>query len=114
MDIFASRIVCGECGAYYGSKVWHSNQAKYRQVIYRCNQKYGGDKPCSTPHVTEEQLKRGFVTALNKLISKRDDIIARLTEGAETLYNTSALEAEKMQLHFVRLIDLHYMKKEVF
>ena len=38
VDIFVSRIVCGECGAYYGSKVWHSNQAKYRQVIYRCNE----------------------------------------------------------------------------
>ena len=48
--------------------------------------------------MTEEQLKQGFVAALNKLISKRDDIIAGLTEGAETLYNTSALEAEKMQL----------------
>ena len=98
VDIFASRIVCGECGAYYGSKIWHSNQAKYRRVIYRCNQKYGGDKLCSTPHVTEEQLKQGFVAALNKLISKRDDIIAGLTEGAETLYDTSALETEKKRL----------------
>ena len=98
VDIFASRIVCGECGAYYGSKIWHSNQAKYRRVIYRCNQKYGGGKPCSTPHVTEEQLKQGFVAALNKLISKRDDIITGLTEGAETLYDTSALETEKKRL----------------
>ena len=98
VDIFASRIVCGECGAYYGSKIWHSNQAKYRRIIYRCNQKYGGDKPCSTPHVTEEQLKQGFVVALNKLISKRDDIIAGLTEGADILYDTTALEAEKKRL----------------
>ena len=98
VDIFASRIVCGECGAYYGSKVWHSNQAKYRRVIYRCNQKYGGDKPCSTPHVTEEQLKQGFVTALNKLISKREDIISGLMESAEILYDTMALETEKKRL----------------
>ena len=98
VDIFASRIVCGECGAYYGSKVWHSNQAKYRRVIYRCNQKYGGDKPCSTPHVTEEQLKQGFVTALNKLISKREDIISGLMESAEILYDTTALETEKKRL----------------
>ena len=98
VDIFASRIVCGECGAYYGPKIWHSNQAKYRRVIYRYNQKYGGDKPCSTPHVTEEQLKQGFVAALNKLVSKRDDIIAGLTEGAEFLYDTAALETEKKHL----------------
>ena len=24
-SIFASRIVCGDCGGFYGSKVWHSN-----------------------------------------------------------------------------------------
>jgi len=48
--------------------------------------------------VTEEQLKQGFVAALNKLISKRDDIIAGLTEGAEILYDTSTLEAEKKRL----------------
>ena len=49
-------------------------------------------------HVTEEQLKQGFVAALNKLISKRDDIIVGLTEGAEILYDTTALETEKKRL----------------
>ena len=39
VDIFASRLVCGECGACYGAKVWHSN-SRYRRVIYRCNRKY--------------------------------------------------------------------------
>ena len=24
-SIFSNRLVCGECGAYFGSKVWHSN-----------------------------------------------------------------------------------------
>jgi len=23
--VFASRIVCADCGGFYGSKVWHSN-----------------------------------------------------------------------------------------
>lgn len=31
---FSGRLVCGECGAYFGSKVWHSTDA-YRSVIYR-------------------------------------------------------------------------------
>ena len=39
IDIFASRLVCGECGSYYGAKVWHSN-SKYRRVVlvYKCGQ----------------------------------------------------------------------------
>ena len=35
---FSSKIKCGECGCWYGSKVWHSN-SKYRKVIWRCNHK---------------------------------------------------------------------------
>ena len=57
--IFASRIVCGDCGGYFGSKVWHSND-RYRRVIWRCNGKYGEGKTkeerCATPHVTEFEI----------------------------------------------------------
>ena len=98
VDLFASRIICGECGGYYGSKVWHSNQSKYRRVIYRCNSKYNGEKPCSTPHVTEDQIRQAFIAALNRLIAKRNDIIAGLMIDTEILYNTTSLEAEKKRL----------------
>ena len=32
-SIFSSRIVCGDCGSYFGSKVWKST-SKYRRVIW--------------------------------------------------------------------------------
>lgn len=35
--VFSSKLVCGDCGNFYGSKVWHSD-SKYRQVIWQCNQ----------------------------------------------------------------------------
>ena len=38
-SIFSNRIFCGECGAIYGSKMWHSNDL-YRRIIWRCNRKY--------------------------------------------------------------------------
>ena len=31
-SVFAARLVCGDCGNFFGAKVWHSN-SKYRQVI---------------------------------------------------------------------------------
>ena len=40
---FASRIVCGDCGHFYSSKVWHGNDP-YRKVLWRCNHKYDGQK----------------------------------------------------------------------
>ena len=29
---FSAKIICGDCGEYYGSKVWHST-SKYRRTI---------------------------------------------------------------------------------
>lgn len=75
--LFSSKLVCGDCGHYYGSKVWHST-SKYRRVIYQCNEKYKGKKKCTTPHVTEDEIKDWFVTAINKVISNKDEIIQNL------------------------------------
>ena len=38
-DIFSAKIICGDCGGFFGAKVWHSN-SKYRRVIWQCNQKF--------------------------------------------------------------------------
>jgi site-specific DNA recombinase len=53
VTLFSSRIKCGECGSWYGSKVWHSTD-KYRRTVYRCNSKYENGKHCRTPHLVEE------------------------------------------------------------
>ena len=55
-SIFSSRLVCGDCGGYFGSKVWHSTD-KYRRTIWRCNSKFIGEEKCQTPHLTEEEIK---------------------------------------------------------
>ena len=39
--IFSSRIRCGCCGGWFGSKVWHSTD-RYRRVIWQCIAKYKG------------------------------------------------------------------------
>ena len=47
VSIFSSKIVCGDCGGWYGPKVWHSTD-KYRRVIWQCNHKFDGNR-CTTP-----------------------------------------------------------------
>lgn len=76
--IFSSKLVCGDCGHFFGSKVWHST-SKYRRVIYRCNEKYNGSSKCSTPHVTEEEVKQWFVLAVNQVIDNRFEVIDNLS-----------------------------------
>ncbi|MEF9624247.1 recombinase family protein [Streptococcus dysgalactiae] len=75
--IFSSKLICGDCGHFFGSKVWHST-SKYRRVIYQCNEKYSGDKRCTTPHVTEEDIKGWFIQAINQLITNKSEIISNL------------------------------------
>ena len=88
---FASRIVCGDCGAFYGSKVWHSTD-EYRRTIWRCNQKYGGDAKCSTPHVTQEELEKAFVGVMQKVIAEKDAIFTVCREVLDEVLDTSDLD----------------------
>lgn len=107
MDIFASRLVCGQCGAFYGSKVWHSNSASYRRVVFRCNRKYnehsrtpvGKGKLCDSPHLYEEEIQSMFIRAINKLLTCKKEVIENLESICEELYDTSAMEAEKVELN---------------
>lgn len=93
---FSSKIKCGDCGSWYGSKVWHSTD-KYRKVIYRCNRKYGGGQ-CMTPHVTEDGIKELFIKACNKLLSEKKEIIANTELMRTALCATSELAAERDRL----------------
>ena len=100
----ASRLVCADCGAFFGAKVWHS-QDQYRTVIWRCNDKYkpgvsrssGGEK-CVTGHVTEEEVYRAFSIIVQKLIAQRPEVVAACEAVLADLLNTSDLEQRKQRL----------------
>ena len=94
---FSSKIRCGECGSWYGSKVWHSN-SKYRKVIWQCNHKFDGDKHCSTPHLTDDIIQRAFLSAANKLLATKDTVIADGREMMSLLFDTNDLEREQEEL----------------
>ena len=98
VSIFSNKIKCGCCGGWYGSKVWHSTD-KYRKVIYRCNQKYGKDTPpCNTPHLSEEEIKKLFLKALNALVEAKEETIENLQELIETVCQIDSLGAEQERL----------------
>lgn len=93
---FSGKIKCGHCGSWYGSKVWHSTD-KYRRVIWQCNHKYGGEK-CSTPHLTEDEIKAAFVRAANKALTDKDTVIETFCLIRDSAFDTSALEQERTEL----------------
>lgn len=92
-SIFSSRIVCGDCGSYFGSKVWNST-SKYRRVIWQCNSKFKGEHKCETPHLNEETIKARFVTALNAIIDSKDGILEDCRLMQTTLTDCTGIDAE--------------------
>lgn len=94
---FSSKIVCGDCGSYYGSKVWHSTD-KYRRVIWQCNAKFKGDRKCTTLHLTEEVIKERFLQALSKLTEDRDALLEDCRVMADALSDTTAIDRELAEL----------------
>lgn len=92
---FSGKIVCGDCGTVYGSKVWHSTD-RYRRVIWQCNSKYEGEHKCGTPHLTEKQIQDAFCRAVAPLLSDRTRIIADLELVKEGLCDeTDLIEKQK-------------------
>ena len=96
--IFSSKIKCGCCGGWFGSKVWHSTD-RYRRVIWQCNAKYK-DKShkCVTPHLTEDEIKDAFIRAVNKLAADREPILVDLCEIQATYAGTDDLEKALREL----------------
>lgn len=97
VHLFSGKIKCGQCGEWYGSKVWHSN-SKYRRVVWQCNHKFDGDEKCSTPHLTEEDIKTMFVSAVNQLIGQKEAIIAALTASLDAAFDLTALKSKQAEL----------------
>lgn len=93
--LFASRIVCGDCGGYFGSKVWHSND-RYRRVIWRCNGKYGEgrtkEERCATPHVTEFEIMDAFVRVMENVIEDKSRILDECQEILDAIMDTEDLD----------------------
>ena len=84
---FASRVVCGDCGAFYDSKVWHSTD-EYRRTIWRCNNKYTGETKCTTPHVTQETLEKAFVQVMQQVFSQKEEILTACREALDEAFDT--------------------------
>lgn len=92
---FSDKVYCGECGTRLGSKVWHSND-KYKQVIWQCNRNCKKSSPCKNGvHLPDEELKAAVLSAANKLIENKDEILNSFQENVGGVYNTHALVCEK-------------------
>ena len=93
-SIFASKLICADCGSFYGKKVWHSN-SPHRKEIYQCNSKFKDkNAKCKTPHLSEEEIKDKFIIAFNKLFEAKDEIIENCHQIKNLLTDVSEEEKQ--------------------
>lgn len=97
-SIFSSKLICGDCGGFYGRKKWHST-SKYARFVYRCNAKYNKDKDqCLTPAFSEDVIKEKFVIAYNQVMNGKQRIIEDIKEIIQVLSDTSEQDAKIIDL----------------
>ena len=109
---FAGRIICGDCGSIYGSKVWHST-SKYRRVIWQCNGKFKGGEKCSTPHLYEKDIQQIVLDFANSLIKDRTEITGGLKEALMAITDNTALEKERIVLQDECEVVMELMRKMI-
>lgn len=93
INCFASRIVCGDCGGFYGSKVWHSSD-KYHRTIWQCNHKYKNEEKCQTPHLDEGVIKQVFIEAFNSVLTNKSVILDSYEQIMDRLTDSIGLEKQ--------------------
>jgi len=86
-SLFAAKLVCADCGCFFGSKVWHST-SKYRRVSWQCNNKFKSQQLCSTPHLYEDEIKQRFVNAFSIYFHSKYLIINTCQELINSISDT--------------------------
>lgn len=109
----STKLVCSDCGGFYGSKVWGSN-TKYRRMIWRCNDKYKGESKCSTPHVIEEDVKQKFLEAFNTILLYRNELIANCRLAQEALCGCTNIDAEINKLYLEIVVVAELSRKAIY
>lgn len=63
---FAGKLICGDCGSFYGHKVWRLRSTSERYNVWYCNHKYDGDETCASPRLRETEVKEAFEKVLQE------------------------------------------------
>jgi len=112
-DTFASKLICEDCGGFYGKKKWHSN-SKYSRLIYQCNNKFHKHKDkCQTPNLKEEDIKLKFIQAYNIVMEDKERIIQYSNEVIELLTDTTKIDNEISNINDELIVTAELVNKLV-
>ena len=94
-DVFSGKLICADCGSFYGAKVWHST-SKYARTVYQCNHKF--KHKCQTPHLEVSFIKEKFIEAYNMVMIDKESLIEDTKEGITVLCDFVGLDGRLVEL----------------
>lgn len=109
--LFATRLKCTFCRAWYGRKTWASTSPS-KHTVWQCNHKYQGDQICASATLRDQQIEDAFLGALNQLAdqlgthSHLDKIIEKTfaTDELQTQHDELTEKLEEYEASFDKLI----------
>ncbi len=93
-SVFDHKVVCGDCGHFYGQKLWYSD-SRERVYVWRCTHKYDTEPNCQTPVVREKDLQAAFLVTFNHLLRGRKNYITELEKEVENAQPARAGEIRR-------------------
>lgn len=108
-SVFSTKIICGECGYFYGRKTLHSTSEKHRKVVWYCNRRYDGEEKCSTPSISEPDIEKYYLIALKRLLSDKESHIA----DCNTKLNNESALAQLKEERFQAEITLEALMTDI-
>lgn len=97
VSILSGRIVCGDCGGFYGRKMWHAG-SKYTNTVWHCNNKFQKRKYCTTPTLKEDSIKKAFVSAFNHIIDNKAEIFANYDLALDAITDDTAFRTQVVDI----------------
>ncbi len=68
----SGKLICGECGGRYGSKLWHSTT--YHNLVWECNERKKKESQCKNTHIYAQEMDIATTTALQRLYARNKRI----------------------------------------
>ena len=95
---FSGKLICGNCGEYYGSKLWHSTD-QYRERMWQCNNRFRKGSTCRMPVPSNDEVHEMFVEACVRYAADypqigtdRKVLLAALNDGKGSARRIKELE----------------------
>lgn len=90
-DIFSGKIICNDCGSFYGRKKYRTKG--YQYIVYHCNHKY--DNECKSATLQEKTIQTGFLLALNKMVFDKEKVIDESQQIINNVFNQDSLQKKR-------------------